>query len=424
MGIVVVTILCLLLAGWTDRRRRIYADLETIPAAAVYAGRNEVKGRAWHPRPTIAHESRIPCVVWVYSLEEEREKTQTDAKGNKTTTKIWETIERKEGGRPHFELVDDSGSVRVKLDAASVSHRQLMSDTFEVDDPRSFFEKMFSFGPNRTGRYRHTETGIAIGDDVFVSGEASLRDDVVEPQIDHGKPFLVSTRSEDSHRNWLGFFTVFLLVVAVVTAGFAGDDVDASWGVPVFVGITVALILSGLLISLYNRLQHQVQSAARAWSLIDVQLARRHDLIPRLATVAKGLADHERVLLESLSFARSSLAGQPPTEETVARADHEAAEQTERIRQLLVVIEDYPDLKTDEAMLEVQRQIADSENRIACTRGFYNDSVTLLRSQRQTFPGILVARFADRRRFALFTADGFDRTVPTIDFDWDVGKPG
>ncbi len=424
MAILLATGFCLLLAGWADRRRRIYADLETIPAAAVYAGRNEVKGRAWHPDPTLSHESRTPCVEWVYELEEERKETSTDSEGNTTTRKVWKTIERQEGGRPHFELVDDSGSVRVQIEKATVSHRQLMSETFEVHDPRGFFEKMFSFGPDRTGRYRHTETGVAIGDDVFVSGEASLREDIVEPQIDHGRPFLVSTRSEDSHRSWLGFFTGFLLLIAVITAGYAGRATDESWGVPVFVGITIVLILCGLLISLYNRLQHQVQSAARAWSLIDVQLARRHDLIPRLATVAKGLADHERVLLESLSIARTSLAGKPPTDETVARADHEAAEQTGRIRELLIVIEDYPELKADEAMLEVQRQIADAENRIAGTRGFYNDSVTLLRSQRQTFPGVLVARFADRRRFALFAAEGFDRTVPTIEFDWTVGQEG
>ena len=422
MGILVATVLSLLLAWWADRRRRVYADLETIPAAAVYAGRNEVKGRAWHPHPTISHQARVPCVVWRYELEEERKETRTDSEGKTTTHKVWKTIDTKSNERPHFELVDDSGSVRVVLAKASVSHRQLLSETFEVDDPRGFFEKLFSFGDNRTGRYRRTETGIAIGDEVFVTGEASLREDVVEPQLDHGSPFVVSTRSEDSHRNWLGFVTVAFTVIGVVTAGFAGRATETSWGVPVFVGTAVALVLAAMLVTLYNRLTLQVQSAARAWSLIDVQLARRHDLIPRLATVAKALADHERVLLESLAITRTSLAGAPPTAETIARADHEAAEQTERIRQLLLVIEDYPELKADTAMLEVQRQIADAENRIASTRGFYNDSVTLLRNQRQTFPGLLVARIADRRRFALFTADGFDRTVPRIEFDWNVGR--
>ncbi len=422
MGWLVVTVASLLLAWWSDRRRRVYADLEAVPAAAVYAGRNEVKGRAWHPSPTIAHQSRIPCVVWRYELAEERVETRTDAKGKRTTHKVWKTIDTKTGGRPHFELVDDSGSVRITLEHASVGHRSLLREEFEVDDPRSFFEKLFSFDANRTGRYRHDETGIAIGDDVFVSGEASLRSDVVEPHIDHGRPFVVSTRSEDSHRNWLGFVTIAMLLVAVLTSGLAGASLDAAFGVPGFVGATIAIIASGLLISLYNRIQGQVQSAARAWSLIDVQLARRHDLIPQLATVAEGLADHERAVFEGVAETRTSLAGRPPTEETIAWADHEAAEQTDRIRQVLVVIEDHPELKADEAMLELQRQIADAENRIAHTREFYNDSVTLLRSQRQTFPGLLVARFADRRRFALFTAEGFDRTVPPIEFDWEVGR--
>lgn len=422
MGWLVVTVVSLLLAWWSDRRRRVYADLEAVPAAAVYAGRNEVKGRAWHPMPTTAHQSRIPCVVWRYELAEERKETKADSEGKKTTSKVWTTIDTKTGERPHFDLVDASGSVRITLERASVSHRQLLREEFEVPDPRSFFERLFDFGDNRTGRYRHTETGIAIGDDVFVSGEASLRGDIIEPHIDHGKPFVVSTRSEDSHRSWLGFVTIALLVIAVLTGGLAGRSIDGGWGLPVFVGTTLALIGSGLLISLYNRLQGQVQSAARAWSLIDVQLARRHDLIPQLATVAEGLADHERSVFETTAKQRSSLAGQAPTEETVAWADREAAEQTDRLRQLLVVIEDHPELKADEAMLELQRQIADAENRIAHTREFYNDSVTLLRSQRQTFPGLLVARIADRRRFALFTADGFERTVPEIEFDWDVGR--
>ncbi|MEM9202180.1 MAG: LemA family protein [Actinomycetota bacterium] len=421
MGWLIITVLALGIAWWSDRRRRVYADLETIPAAAVYAGRNEVKGRAWHPEPVIAHHTRQPCVVWRFELEEERKTTRT-SNGKTTTTKEWKTIEEREDGCSYLELVDESGSVRVRLAKASVGHRQLMRETLEVDDDRGFFEKLLSFGPNRTGRYRRTETGIVIGDRVFVTGEASLRTDVVEPQIDHGRPFVVSTRSEDSHRTWLGAVTGVLLTAAVGSAVVAGAATQTRWAPPVFAGITIAVIISGALISLYNRLQHQVQSAARAWSLIDIQLARRHDLIPRLASVAKGLIDHERVLLESLAIARTSLAGEPPTEATVARADHEAAEQTNRINQLLVLIEDYPSLKADDAMLEVQRQIADAENRISGTRGFYNDSVTLLRNQRQTFPGVLVARFADTRRFVLFTADGFERTVPEIDFDWNVGR--
>ncbi|MEM8705780.1 MAG: LemA family protein [Actinomycetota bacterium] len=422
MGWFVATAIALLLAWWLDRRRRVYADLETIPAAAVYAGRNEVKGRAWAPEPTISHETRTPCVTWVFTLEEERRKTRTNGEGKTETYTEWDTIEEHEHELPHFDLVDDTGSVRIVPDRAAVSMRQFMSDTFRVDDPRGFFEKLVDFRDNRTGRYRKTERGIAIGDDLFVSGEASLRDDVVEPQIDGGTPYVISTRSEDSHRSWTGFGTVLFVILAVVTAAAGGNRLAGATGLGLAVAGVAVLVLSGVLISLYNRLTHQVQSAARAWSLIDVQLARRHDLIPNLAAVARAATDHERVLLESLALARTSLAGTAPTDETITQADHEAAEQTDRIRQLLAVIEGYPDLETSDNLAQVQHEIADAENRIAGTREFYNDSVTLLRNQRQTFPGVLVARFADRRRFVLFQADGFERTVPPIEFDWSVGQ--
>lgn len=422
MGWLIAAAGAFVVAWLLDRRRRVYADLETIPAAAVYAGRNEVKGRAWHDEPTLAHESRTPCVWWRYTLEEERREENTDEDGNTTTTLVWKTIEEEEDQVPHFELVDDSGSVRVVFNKASVSPRQIMSREFRVNDPRTFFQKMFSFGGNRTGKYRHTERGIVIGDEVFVTGEASLRDDVVQPQIDGGRPYLISTRSEDSHRSWTGGAAAVLVVLGIAAAGMGGFSLAEAPGAVAAVIAALLVAGSGTLIVLYNRLSLQVQSAARAWSLIDIQLARRHDLIPKLASAARGLIDHERVLLESLAIARTSLAGSAPTEETVSQADHEAGEQTGRIRQLLAVIEDYPELKANDAMLEVQQQIADSENRIAATRGFYNDSVTLLRNQRGTFPGVLVARFADKRRFALFGADGFERTVPNIEFDWDVGK--
>ena len=79
MGWLIATGIGLLLAWLAERRRRVYADLETIPAAAVYAGRNEVKGRAWHARPTHAHETHLPCVWWRYTLEEERKEKSTDA---------------------------------------------------------------------------------------------------------------------------------------------------------------------------------------------------------------------------------------------------------------------------------------------------------------------------------------------------------
>ena len=424
----VVAGLLLVIAWMTDRRRRVYADLGTTPAAAVSAGRNEVKGRAWHPDPLISHLTRTPSIQWDYELEEEREHTRTvsstDADGNTTTRtetyRQWHTIDRKNGRHAHFDLVDDSGAVRVVVARASITDRQSRRDTFREEDRRSFLQKFFS-GKSRTGRYRETENLIAIGDELYVVGEASLRDDVVEPQIASGQPFVISTRSEESHRSTLGFFVPVLLLAAIAAGGAAGKVAAETPGMITGIAIVLLVVLAAATVVVFNRLQLLVQQAARAWSLIDIQLTRRHDLIPRIAAVARAATDHERVVFESIQIARSPLIDDAPDATTVAQADHEAREQTGRIRQLLAVIEDYPDLLAGEAMADLQHQLADTENRIAGSRTYYNNAVTILRNRRQTFPGVLVARWADPRRFALFGAEGFERTVPTLEYEFSSG---
>ena len=407
-----------------DRRRRVYADLGTTPAAAVYAGRNEVKGRAWHAEPLTSHMTKTPSVWWRYVVEEERKHTRTvstrDAKGRRRTRTEtyyeWHEIDRLEDARPHFDLVDRSGAVRVVVKRASITPRQSAQETFREGEKPGFLEKLFTLD-NRTGRYRRTETVIAIGDDLYVVGDASLREDLVEPQIAGGSPFIVSTRSEESHRSRLRILVPSLIAAACVFAGVGASPggAEAVFGA---LGVVAVLVLSVMLVIVFNRLQLLVQQAARAWSLIDVQLTRRHDLIPRLASVARAATDHERVVLESVQVMRSRLIHDAPDQATVDQADLEAREQTDRITRLLAIIEDYPELKAGESMRELFEQIADSESRIAGTREYYNNAVTILRDRRSTFPGLLVARWADPRRFALFTAKGFERTVPEPQWDF------
>ena len=429
-----VVAIAALVGGWlVDRRRRVYADLGTTPAAAVFAGRNEVKGRAWHPSPLDSHLSRTPSVWWTFTLEEEREHTRTvtstDSKG-KTSTRTetyrqWHEIDTKRRARAWLDVVDDSGSVRVKLDGATIVPRVIVDEIFRRDDDRGFLARMVD---NRTGRYRHVERAIAVGDELYVVGEATLRSDVVAPEIAGGDPHLVSTRTEESHRRRLAVVSPLLLLVGVGAAAVAtGTAIDRSFGPLVGAGVAVAMVVAGWSVVLFNRLQLLAEQAARAWSLIDVQLTRRHDLIPRLAAVAEGLAAHERAVQEAIALARATPAPSPPaapTDDTVAAAETEATTQTTMLRDLLAVIEAYPDLTAADAFTELREQLADTESRIAGARAFYNDSVTLLRNRRQTFPGILVARVANRRRFPLFVAEGFDRTVPPIDFDFDAVASG
>ncbi len=411
-----------LVGAWLiDRRRRVYADLGTTPAAAVSAGRNEVKGRAWHAEPLSSHLTATACVWWSYLLEEERQHTRTvtntDPKGNTSThTETyteWHEIDDRADACEAVDVVDESGSVRVVLRGAKIGPRETVREIFSEKEERSLLSRLVTFD-SRTGRYRRTERVIAIGDALFVVGEASLPDDVAAPQIDHGSPFIVSTRSEESHRNRLGWAVPVLVLVALACAAVAGNAVVAGpAGVAGGVGVVVVGVGAAVLVIVFNRLRLLDQQAARSWSLIDIQLTRRHDLIPQLASVARAGAGHERAALETATVQRST--GAPTPDE----ANREVAAQTRHIESLLATIEAYPQLKADSGFRRLAHELADTENRIAGAREFYNTTVTLLRDRAGTFPGLLVARWAEPRRYELFSAEGFHRTVPKPVFAFD-----
>jgi hypothetical protein len=408
----------LALVAWLlDRRRRVYADSPTTPAAAVFAGRNEVKGRAWVESPLHSHLTATPSVWWEYELEEEREHTRTvtstDSKGNRTTRtetyRQWHRIDHKQAAVESFEVVDDTGAVPVLLGSARVVARQVRRNVFR-DHGRSVLGQLLS---NRTGRYRETECVVGVGDQLFVVGEAELDDDTCVPRL--GGKVLVSTRSEESHNRWLAAGVAICVVLALAAAAFAaGLIVDpeepvqpAAWAVGV--GIGLLLLAVAWLVTVHNRLRLVAQGATRAWSLIDVQLTRRHDLIPNLARVVAAHGEHEAAALHDATEQR---ARRPASDGASVTAD--AASQTAQLRQVLAVAERYPQLAADQSFLRLQRELADTETRIAASRTFYNDSVTLLRDRSQSFPGVLVARRIGLPSHELIAAEGFEHTVPPV----------
>jgi hypothetical protein len=412
------------LAWLVDRQRRAYADLATTPAAAVFAGRNEVKGRAWAPQPLVSHRSTTPSVWWSYTLEEERQHTRTvtsrDSQGNtQTRTETyhqWHEIDRKDGQLPWCEVVDDTGSVPVRLDGARVEARSVHLETFKDDGGRGILESLFS---NKTGRYRESENAVAIGDPLFVVGEAELDEATCVPVL--GSKVLVSTRSEESRMRSLGAGAGLLVLLALggLLAGSAmlvdpeRPGRPAAW----LPGIAAAVVLLTIAwsVTLYNRLRLLAESTERAWTLVDVQLQRRHDLIPSLAKTVAAHAAHEATVLQQLAQARAGAAGNGGEAQHAAELTGEATEQTTRLRQILGVAEAHPQLTADAGFLELQRALADTESRIAGSRTFYNDTLLLLRNQMQRFPGVLVAsrlRLAHREPIG---AEGFERTVPEVE---------
>ena len=171
--------------------------------------------------------------------------------------------------------------------------------------------------------------------------------------------------------------------------------------------VAVAVLIYNGLVGLRSRVQN-------AWSQIDVQLKRRHDLVPNLVNAVKGIMAHEREVLDRVTQARASdiAAG----DDVAARARAENA-LTGAMRSLFAVAEAYPALRSNENMLMLQEELSSTENRIAFARQHYNDAVMEYNTAQQQFPAVLVAAslgFRPADPFAL--DDPAERAAPTVSF--------
>lgn len=181
----------------------------------------------------------------------------------------------------------------------------------------------------------------------------------------------------------------------------------------VVVGIAAAFLLLCLVV-MYNRFVRQRTLVDESWGGIDVELTRRHDLIPRLVETVKGYAAHERALLETVVHAREAAAAHhddPPH----ARQRYEDA-LGGAVHDVLLRVEEYPDLKASASFLDLQDELTNTEDRIAASRRFYNGNVRAYNTRVQTFPSNVVAAifgfevrdFFELREFAARTAPDVD----------------
>ena len=178
--------------------------------------------------------------------------------------------------------------------------------------------------------------------------------------------------------------------------------------------IAVALALfSVFAIGIYNALIRFRNQVGNAWSQIDVQLKRRHDLIPNLVETAKGYMKHERGTFEAITNARSQAMGA----KTVAEASKAEGALGEALSKFMLVVENYPDLKANQNFLSVQEELTGTENRIAFARQSYNDQVLFFNNKIQMFPSNIIAgmfSFGKRDFFEIEIAA--EREVPKVSF--------
>lgn len=180
--------------------------------------------------------------------------------------------------------------------------------------------------------------------------------------------------------------------------------------VVVLLVIVAALALFG--VGLFNRLVAQRNEVREAWAGIDVQLTRRADLIPNLVETVKGYAAHERETLEAVIEARNRLtAASGPREAAAADAQLQAA-----TKSLFALAEKYPDLKASTNFLDLQRQLAATEEDISLARRYYNAMVERYNTGQQKFPAVLLAGAFGHRPAEYFEAAESERSAPRVQF--------
>ncbi|GKV69926.1 hypothetical protein NCCP2716_24240 [Sporosarcina sp. NCCP-2716] len=185
---------------------------------------------------------------------------------------------------------------------------------------------------------------------------------------------------------------------------------------PIAVIIGIIVVLAIILVPSYNKFVTSEENVDQAYSQIETQLQRRVDLIPNLVNTAKGYAKHEKEVFTNIADARSKLAG-ARTPEDQATANNEL---TGALSRLLVVAENYPELKADKQFTQLMDELAGTENRIAVSRKDYNTEVASYNKQVQRFPGKLVASVFGFDKKEYFKAAPGSEEAPSVDFGDDA----
>jgi LemA protein len=184
--------------------------------------------------------------------------------------------------------------------------------------------------------------------------------------------------------------------------------------IPLIVFAVVVLLPVVYVVAQYNALVALKNYIRESWSNVDTELKRRYDLIPNLVTVVKGYAAHERAVLERVTELRNRCAANngSPSEQAV-----DEKQLVDSLKQLLAVVENYPQLKADQNFLKLQTELVNTEDRIQAARRFYNGNVRDYRNKCETFPSNLVANlFGFKSEGDFFSVPPSVLEVPNVDF--------
>ena len=173
--------------------------------------------------------------------------------------------------------------------------------------------------------------------------------------------------------------------------------------------VGMATVLSGCS---YNKFTTQEEAIKASWGEVQNQLLRRNDLIPNLVETVKGYAAQEKEIFTRIADSRAKLAGAKTPEETISAAN----EQSSALARLLVVVENYPNLKSDANFQRLMDELSGTENRIAVARGRYNERIQEYNTSRRRFPANMTAKVFGFKEYPYFEAPKDAQQAPKVNF--------
>ena len=420
IGLIFISVL-MLIYKQILKKIRIIEDLPTSSIKGVFIGLVEIKGTAETENEVRSKFTSKPCVSYAWGISEhwEYEVTteNTDKDGNttsSTTTKSgWTEIE---GGivlQP-FYLKDETGVILINPEKAELEMTE--SFNFECTNSDSYY---YEYGPpneisDSTHKRRFFEKTFSLHEKLYIVGQAKIRNDVVAPEIIYDPLcpfFIISSKDEkqiNSNLRWNTWGIVFLGFLIWIGTFWLweiaeGNQKDLStylqnywtyictlsyFAMPLFIWI----------FQVFNSMVDLRNRTNRAWSLIDIELKRRTDLLPKLFECIKGISTYEKETQTTLTILRNEIS---KTENSTA---------TSLMGQINILAEAYPNLKSSKNFSALMHELSNTEDRIALARNYFNEAATWQNTRVERIPEGWIARLAGVTLAKIWNAEGFERS--------------
>jgi hypothetical protein len=416
----ILAIACLIGALYNLRRKRTIDELPTSKTQGVFIGQVEIKGTAESETPLTSYLGSVRCVQYSWWVEEHWSKTivetYTDSNGHTQTRSRTESGWTRVGSGGEsipFYLKDDTGVIRVVPEGAKIQSDLVFDEACTPAESLYYGKGPVNSIANTTYKRRFVEMAIPLHAILYVTGQSRERQEVVAPEIACDKNcdlFLISTQCEKQISREFGkWYWVFVTLGFFISGGgglawslTSKLDIGLSWQPFILMlgGYLILLILA-LLWATYNSLINLNNRVKQSWSQVEIQLKRRDDLIPHLVALIESYSTHERETQIVLAELRAQTEATPPG---MAGSDFKGLAPLLRI-----VTEKYPELKANSSFLNLQRNLVDTEQRIALARDYYNDTATFFNTRLEIVPENLVAILAGLDQSALMLASDFER---------------